>query len=467
MVFYADKPETFFSTPLILTIHLFNYFSKIKQIFAYFANQKSQTKMRHLVFLIILLLFSSVTCKKSNLVNIEEKEDGWRLFVNGEAYMINGMNWDYFPVGTNYTYVLWDEPEAFIRQALDYEMSLLRDMGVNAIRIYTGIPPKWIQYIYETYGIYTMLNHSFGRYGLTLGGEWVGNTEYSDPEAQDLLLAEVKQLAEQFKNTPGLLLYLLGNENNYGLFWGGAETEDIPVADRKSTQRARHLYKLFNEAALAMKAIDPGRPIAICNGDLMFLGMIAEECQDVDILGINVYRGISFTDLFDRVNNEYGKPVLLTEFGSDALNAITMEEAQREQAMYKVANWREIYENAAGLGKAGNSIGGFTFQFSDGWWKHGQTFNLDVHDTHASWSNGGYSFDYVAGENNMNEEWFGICAKGPTDEMGFYRLYPRAAYYALKEAHQLKPYAEGTTLKTIKQYFDEIDIEEAFLKARD
>jgi hypothetical protein len=30
-------------------------------------------------------------------------------------------------------------------------------------------------------------------------------------------------------------------------------------------------------------------------------------------------------------------------------------------------------ENAAGLGKAGNSIGGFTFQFSDGWWKYGQT----------------------------------------------------------------------------------------------
>jgi hypothetical protein len=29
----------------------------------------------------------------------------------------------------------------------------------------------------------------------------------------------------------------------------------------------------------------------------------------------------------------------------------------------------EIYQNAAGLGKAGNSMGGFTFQFSDGWWK--------------------------------------------------------------------------------------------------
>jgi hypothetical protein len=65
----------------------------------------------------------------------------------------------------------------------------------------------------------------------------------------------------------------------------------------------------------------------------------------------------------------------------------------------------------------------------------------------------------------MNEEWFGICAKGPTDKNGFYDLYPRAAYYALKEVHMLDPYAEGTTLEIINQHFDRIDIEEAYLKA--
>jgi hypothetical protein len=43
-------------------------------------------------------------------------------------------------------------------------------------------------------------------------------------------------------------------------------------------------------------------------------------------------------------------------------------EDQKSQAYYLAGNWKEIYENA-GLGKAGNSIGGFTFQFSDGWWK--------------------------------------------------------------------------------------------------
>jgi len=66
----------------------------------------------------------------------------------------------------------------------------------------------------------------------------------------------------------------------------------------------------------------------------------------------------------------------------------------------------------------------------------------------------------------MNEEWFGICAKGPTNSKGFYQLYPRAAYYALKEAHQLNPYSAGTSLQTIQQHFNKIQVVESVLKAR-
>lgn len=425
-----------------------------------------KTFAKQIALLLALLGFSvSLSAQAANVV-VESNEKGTKLVVNGQDLMVNGMNWDYFPIGTNYSYSLWSQSDEFIKKALDDEMSLLKGMGVNTIRVYTGIQKKWIQYIYEKYGIYTMLNHSFGRYGVTINGAWSPNTEYSDPAVRDFLLKEARQLAEDYKDTPGLLLYLLGNENNYGLFWDGAETEDIPMEDRRSTLRARPMYKLFNEAALAMRAVDKSHPVALCNGDLLFLDIIAEECKDVDIFGINVYRGVSFVDLYDRVKKEYGKPVLLTEFGSDAFNAVSNEEDQQSQAYYNVNNWREIYENAAGLGKAGNSIGGFTFQFSDGWWKFGQTKNLDVHDNNASWSNGGYLFDYVAGQNNMNEEWFGICAKGPTNAMGFYQLYPRAAYYALKEAHQLNPYAGGTSLSTIKKHFDGILIMDAYLKAR-
>tara|TARA_R110000868_G_scaffold336635_4_gene597563 strand:- start:1227 stop:4394 length:3168 start_codon:yes stop_codon:yes gene_type:complete len=422
--------------------------------------------MRKIILKLALFLFTTGVFAQADKVSVVNNDKGMSLSVNGKEFMINGMNWDYFPIGTNFNYSLWKQPDDFIKAALDAEMGLLKNMGVNTIRVYTGIPPKWITYIYKNYGIYTMLNHAFGRYGLTLDGAWTPNTEYSDAKTRELLLKEVKAMVQEYENTPGVLLYLLGNENNYGLFWDGAETEDIPLEDRKSTVRARHLYALFNEAVVEMKALDKSHPIAICNGDLLFLDLIKEECKDIDILGVNMYRGISFGDAFDRVKKEINKPILFTEFGSDAFNEIEKAEDQKSQAQFDLGNWKEIYENTAGLGKAENAIGGFTFQFSDGWWKYGQTKNLDIHDDNASWSNGGYTSDYVLGENNMNEEWFGICAKGPTNARGLYDLYPRAAYYALKEAHQLNPYEDGVTLDYVDNYFSNIQIMDAVLRAR-
>jgi hypothetical protein len=409
-----------------------------------------------------LIMASSVCFAQTGNVKISKSEGGFRVEANGQPVFINGMNWDYFPIGTNYNYSLWTQSDDVIKAALDYEMPLLKNMGVNTIRQYTGVPAKWIQYIYENYGIYTMLNHSFGRYGLTLNGKWEPNTDYANPAVRELLLKEVKAMTESYKNTPGLLLFLLGNENNYGLFWRGAETEDIPVKDRKSTQGAIPMYKLFNEAAKEMKGLDNGHPVAICNGDLLFLDIIKEECKDVDVLGINVYRGPSFGDLFEKVKKDFDKPVLLSEFGADAYNTQANQEDQEFQARILVSNWKEIYANASGQGKAGNSLGGFTFQFSDGWWKTGQTTGLDEHDVAASWSNGGYQNDFLQGENNMNEEWFGICAKGPTNERGIYQLYPRASYYALKEVHRFNPYDANAQIS----YLNGIQTMDAVLKAR-
>ena len=418
------------------------------------------------IILSLIFCYSFTIYAQTEKVVIESNDSGMKLKVGGKDFMVNGMNWDYFPIGTNYSYSLWNQSDDFIRQALDDEMGLLQNMGVNSIRVYSGIPKKWIEYIYENYGIYTMLNHSFGRYGLTIDGVWKPNTEYSDAKTRELLLKEVTEIASEYKDTKGLLLFLLGNENNYGLFWDGAETEDIPIQDRKSTVRAHAMYKLFNEATLAMKAIDSNHPIAICNGDLLFLDIIAKECKDVDVFGTNVYRGVSFGDLFERVKKEYGKPVLFTEFGADAFNVQTNQEDQNAQAFYLKGNWKEIYENAAGLGKTGNAIGGYTFQFSDGWWKYGQTKNLDLHDSNASWSNGGYQKDFTEGQNNMNEEWFGICAKGPTNEKGHYQLYPRAAYYVLKDIHKLNPFREGVSNQVISSHFNETNLMDAALRAR-
>ncbi len=386
------------------------------------------------------------------VIELLKDDSGTRLQVDGEDIMVLGVNWDYFPRGTTYSYNFWTESDEIIEAALDREMSLLKAMGGNAIRAYVGITPKWVQHIYEEYGIYTVLNHAVARYGVTVGGVFNANTDYSDPRARAVVMDEIEEMVDAFKDTPGVLMWLLGNENNYGLVWSSAETEDMPTGEADA-YRARFMYSLFGDVAKRIKEMDPTRPIAMANGDLQYIDIIAEEIPDLDIFGTNVYRGISFNTLFQEVHEKLDRPVMFTEFGADVWDAKNMREDQVTQAKYLIEQWREIYEESAGKGSVGNSIGGLTFQWTDGWWKFGQESRLDIQDTNASWANDAYPEDFVEGDNNMNEEWWGIVAKGPTDHNNLYELYPRAAYYALQEAYKLDPYAPGTDITAIREHF--------------
>jgi hypothetical protein len=391
-------------------------------------------------------------------VRVVSDASGQRLTVDGKDFMVLGMNWDYFPIGTNYNYDFWSQPDAFIEAALANEMTPMKRMGVNAIRVYVGIPQRWIRYIHERYGIWTVLNHTVGRYGYNLDGKWIGNTDYSNPRFREVVKAEIGALVDAYRDTPGLLMWLLGNENNYGLVWSSFEIEALPKGEREAA-KAKHLYSLFGEIVREVKARDPHHPVSMANGDLQYIDLIAQEVKGLDVMGVNVYRGASVGDLFQVVKEKLGVPVMFTEFGSDAFDAKLGREDDLTQARYLLAQWREIFEQSSGKGKAGNAIGGLTFQWSDGWWKYKQETNLEVHDTNASWPNGGYKEDYVEGDNNMNEEWWGICAKGQPDARGLYPLRPRTAYYVLQQAFRLPAYG-GTDLAAVGRHFGAIEPDE-------
>ncbi len=387
-----------------------------------------------------------------NIVKVHKDERGYRLMVDGEPTMVLGMNWGYMPIGENYTYDFWGKPDDVIIDALDAEMTLLKEMHVNVIRQYLGIPPRWITYIYEKYGIYTMLNHPVARYGMTIDGAWINPVDYSSPRLRTLILEEIRELVAQYKDTPGLMMWLLGNENNYGLVWKSSEIENLPK-EQRSDARAVYLYSLFGEITDVIHEFDQNHPVAVVNGDLGFLNVMKEKCPNIDVFGSNVYRGPSSGDIFQRVHEEMGIPFMYTEFGSDAYDAKRAREDHLSQSRYLHAQRQEIYEQSHGKGRVGNAIGGLIFQWSDGWWKYRQDVNLDIHDTTASWSNEAYQFDWTPDGNNMNEEWFGICAKGPNDERGIYEVYPRTAYYLLKDAFALDPYAADTDIARIREHF--------------
>jgi beta-galactosidase len=391
-----------------------------------------------------------------NHVAVLADEQGYRLQVDGKDTYVYGMNWDNIPVGSNYRYDFWSKDDAFIEAQLRHHMGLLQGMGVNSIRQYAGIPPRWVTWIYQNYGISTMINPTFGRYGLTMDGLWIPVTDYSDPRTREFILQQTLEIVEEYKDVEGVLLFLLGNENNYGLSWSSFEIENLPQGEQQ-TARARHLYSLFGEAVDAIHAVDPNHPVAICNGDLQYAGLIAELVPNMDILGANVYRGRSSTDIYQRTADELGVPFLYTEFGADAYDARRHQEDQLSQAGYLRDQWQELYEQSWGKGKAGNAIGGYIFQWDDGWWKYKQEENLAVHDPTASWAADAYPHDFVAGANNMNEEWWGIAAKGDPGPDGSYEVLPRAAYYLLRDAFRLDVYAPEATPEHIAAHFAALD----------
>ena len=288
-----------------------------------------------------------------------------------------------------------------------------------------------------------MINPLVGRYGVDVDGVFIPVTNYEDPKIRAVLTKQTLDIVHQYKDTDGILLWLLGNENNYGLHWSSFEIEALPTEDQGSA-KAKFLYSLYGELIDAIHEIDSNHPVSIANGDLQYIDLIKEHCPNLDILGSNVYRGISARDLYDEVKQKLNIPVMYTEFGADAFDAKNMREDSQAQAYYLKGQWKELYLQSYNKGGVGNAIGGYTFQWSDGWWKYLQESNLDVHDTNASWPNGGYPHDYVEGKNNMNEEWFGITAKSLPDKDGHYDLYWRPAAYVLQDIYKLSAYHPAT-----------------------
>src|SRR5262249_9759476 len=160
----------------------------------------------------LLALWASTAAAQT--VAVRRDELGAKLVVDGRAFFVYGMNWGYTPVGQNYAYSLWSQPDSVIEEAVRRDMRLLRDMGVNAIRQFGDIPPRWVEWIYDHYGIYVVINPLLGRYGLNVDGVWVSRVDYGAPAHRRAILAELRGIVGKYRGTRGILMWMLGNENN-------------------------------------------------------------------------------------------------------------------------------------------------------------------------------------------------------------------------------------------------------------
>jgi len=295
------------------------------------------------------------------------------------------------------------------------DFKLLKDMGTNAIRVYhhgNNQNKELFRAAYEKYGIMMLMGDFLGAYAIGSGANWHEGTNYSHPVHQENMKDSVRSMVMEYKDEPYILMWILGNETNYG------------VANNAKADPVSY-YKFVNEVTMMIKEIDPTRPIAICNGDILFLDVFSEYAPDVDVYGSNSYRGEQGfgTGFWSAIKRLCDKPVLITEYGCPAYQKGRPREiAEVDQAKYHQGEWEDILYNSAGYEGLGNSIGGVVFEWLDEWWK---AYEPNIHDTEGLYT-GAFPGGWVY------EEWFGIAGQGDGSKSPYLRQL-RKSYFLYKK----------------------------------
>jgi len=387
--------------------------------------------------LILSLFFLFLANKGNPKVYIQKLRNGhYRLMVQQRPYLVKGVCYSPIPIGKNHEYDWWSDPSK--PWLVDGE--LMQKMGINTIRLYQAHE--------NAQAVRTVIRDLYQRYGIrTILGHWLGFWEYpcplyADKSFQERIKKEILEMVSLYKDEPGLLLWILGNENNYTCMgqlnpWPSEEVDKEADPAKQRMLRAKIYYSFVNDIARDIHRIDKNHPVALGNGELVGLDIASTVCPDIDLVACIIYRGKTFGNIFKYLKATFDKPILLSEFGADAYDAYLQKEDQNMQAFFLESQWRHIYENTANNKKgAGNCIGGTMFEWNDEWWKHNESdpSTWDIHDTGSNWSNGSYYFDIQVKDNkNMNEEWFGLVALSQDLENGLNKRSPRKAYYVVRE----------------------------------
>ncbi|MFH1714920.1 MAG: glycoside hydrolase family 2 TIM barrel-domain containing protein [Elusimicrobiota bacterium] len=307
------------------------------------------------------------------------------------------------------------------------DFKLMKDMGVNAIRLYYTKAPydssecdkNILRELYNNYGIRVIMGNFLGAYTIGADIAWPGPTDYTNAWQKDKIKKYVRDMVEDHKNEPYILMWVLGNEN------------ESPWAATNAAMNMEPYTKFVGEVADMIHEIDPVHPVAVCAWDnpeqYVYYKMFA---GDVDIFGVNSYRGSSgFGNLWQGFKSLIDKPMIITEYGCDAY-VKDIGENQISQENYHRACWNDILFNCAGYGGQGNSIGGIIFEWADEWWKKQGGYSALYHDTAGPWQ-GPFPDGWA------HEEWFGITAQNNSDNGAQNTISPfqrnlRSVYNAYK-----------------------------------
>lgn len=303
-------------------------------------------------FLLSLIILSI------NSYGIEVKIENNTMVVNGESFYMKGIC--YHPVKIGKTKRSFDN--------LDDDIILMKEAGINTIRVYEPIDDINVLDKLANAGIKVVI--SFG---------------YNQKGKFDIVSGTFINYVRKYKSHEAILMWELGNEYNYNPQWFGGDINNW--------------YKAMELVSQIIQIEDPDRLVSSAHGDLPSKDAL-NIASSIQVWGMNVYRWDKPASIFSEWQAISDKPMYFAELGADsymtkATNKYT--KGINEQAQ---ADANEIILNEV-LSNYDKNIGSFVFQFTDGLWKAG---NPSKQDTGGSAPNSdGTPYDGTA-----NEEYWGI-----------------------------------------------------------
>src|SRR3989338_10297379 len=158
------------------------------------------------------------------------------------------------------------------------DFTLLKQMGVNTIRLYHhSMNKELLRTLYKEYGIRVIMGDLLGMYAVGSGAEWFKGTDYTDETQKEKMKESVRAMVTEYKDEPYVLMWMLGNESNYGEV-GDPDPKSGKVGfGSNARNQPEALYKFVNEVAGMIKSIDSTRPVGCSNGEVVFIDILSKK----------------------------------------------------------------------------------------------------------------------------------------------------------------------------------------------
>ncbi|HDZ76882.1 MAG TPA: hypothetical protein ENH41_02210, partial [Candidatus Omnitrophica bacterium] len=335
------------------------------------------------------------------------------------------------------------------RQFQEYyttDLPLMKEMNVNTVRVYEDFgddPDIYNEILDECYrnNIMVIMTVAIG--------------------VDDLVNQTYLNIVEKYKNHPAILMWSLGNEWNLNryYYYGGAYSME-------------NLISMTNIAAGLIKQLDPSHPVSSCLGDRFDLSFdstnpcgwrpeensdiphIVNNCSNVDLWGINVYRGASFNNIFSQWLSAWGeenpKPFYFSEFGTDSYWSTTFTTPYQCQSLARVDSgwehqdeqeavffllWNEITNQLSSVYPDALCLGGLIHEFNDELWKVGcfhtglgdpfpqlaEFVDYNNNTSYDEYNTQGFALYGGHRDNVANEEYFGVVDADRNPKRIFYQ----------------------------------------------